>query len=71
MLLTKKLVLKREKKIGKLLKNTFYQRSGTYAEKNNLERNKIQVDMINSGLKDLKEEIANMSEEEKKNRKTK
>ena len=34
--------------------------------KNNLKRNNIQVNMINSGLKDLKEEITNMSEEEKK-----
>ena len=34
--------------------------------KNNLKRNNIQVNMINSGLNDLKEEITNMSEEEKK-----
>ena len=34
--------------------------------KNNLKRDNIQVNMINSGLKDLKEEITNMSEEEKK-----
>ena len=34
--------------------------------KNNLKRNNIQVNMINSGLKDLKEEITNMSEKEKK-----
>ena len=34
--------------------------------KNNLKRNNIQVNMINSGLKDLKKEITNMSEEEKK-----
>ena len=33
--------------------------------KNNLKRNKIQVNMINSRLKDLKEEYTNMSEEEK------
>ena len=36
--------------------------------KNNLKRNNIQVNMINSGLKDLKEEITNMSEEEKKSK---
>ena len=35
--------------------------------KNNLKRNNIQVDLINSGLKGLKEQITNMSEEEKKN----
>ena len=34
--------------------------------KNNLKRNNIQVDLINSGLKGLKEQITNMSEEEKK-----
>ena len=34
--------------------------------KNNLKRNNIQVDLIDSGLKDLKEQITNMSEEEKK-----
>ena len=45
--------------LGNLLKN--FKKS-----KNNLKRNKIQVDMINSGLKDVKEEITNMSEEEKK-----
>ena len=33
--------------------------------KNNLKRNKIQVNMINSRLKDLKEEYTNMSEEER------
>ena len=33
--------------------------------KNNSERNKIQVGLINSGLRDLKEEIEDMSEEEK------
>ena len=33
--------------------------------KNNSERNKIQVALINSGLRDLKEEIEDMSEEEK------
>ena len=34
--------------------------------KNNSKINNIQVNMINSGLKDLKEEIRNMSEKEKK-----
>ena len=34
--------------------------------KSNLKRNNIQVDLINSGLKGLKEQITNMSEEEKK-----
>ena len=33
--------------------------------KNNSERNKIQVGLINSGLRDLKKEIKDMSEEEK------
>ena len=32
---------------------------------NNLEKNKIQISLINSGLRDLKEEIEDMSEEEK------
>ena len=45
--------------LGHVLKN--FKKS-----KNNFERNKIQVDMINSGLEDLKEEITNISEEEKK-----
>ena len=36
--------------------------------KNYFGRNKIQVNMINSGLKDLKEKIANMSGEEKKSK---
>ena len=45
--------------LGNLLKN--FKKS-----KNNLKRNKIQVNMINGGLEDLKEEITNMSEEEKK-----
>ena len=44
--------------LGNLLKNF----------KNNLKRNKIQVNMINSWLEDLKEEITNMSEEEKKSK---
>ena len=34
-------------------------------QKNNSERNKIQIGLINSGLKDLKTEIEGMSEEEK------
>ena len=33
--------------------------------KNNLERNKIQVNLINSGLRDLKEEIEDINEQEK------
>ena len=33
--------------------------------KNNPEKNKIKVNLINSGLRDLKEEIEDMSEEEK------
>ena len=33
--------------------------------KNNPEKNKIKVNLINSGLRDLKKEIENMSEEEK------
>ena len=33
--------------------------------KNNSETNKIQVDLITNGLRDLKKEIRNMSEEEK------
>ena len=32
--------------------------------RNNPERNKIQVDLINSGLKNLKKEIGDMSKEE-------
>ena len=47
--------------LGNLLKN--FKKS-----KNNLKRNKIQVNMINSWLEDLKEEITNMSEEEKKSK---
>ena len=39
--------------------------------KNSSKRNKIQASMIINGLRDLKEEITNMTEEEKKNRKTK
>ena len=38
--------------LGNLLKN--FKNS-----KNNLKRNKIQVDLMNSGLKDLQEEITN------------
>ena len=34
--------------------------------KNNLKRNNIQVDLINSGLKDLKGQITNMSKKKKK-----
>ena len=33
--------------------------------RNNPERNKIQVGLINSGLRDLKEEIEDMGEQEK------
>ena len=39
--------------------------------KNSSKRNKIQASMIINGLRDLKEEITNMTEEEKKTRKTK
>ena len=35
--------------------------------KNNQQRNKIQIDLINSGLRDLKKEIEDMSEQEKEN----
>ena len=38
--------------------------------KNNFKRNKIQFNIINSGLNALKKEIKNMSKEENKNRKT-
>ena len=34
--------------------------------KNNKERNKIQVDSIKNGIRDLKEEIEDLSEQEKK-----
>ena len=34
--------------------------------KNNKKRNRTQVNLINSGLRDLKEEIENMSEQEKR-----
>ena len=37
--------------------------------KNNLKRNKILLDRINSGLKHLKEEITSMSKEEEKSKK--
>ena len=33
--------------------------------RNSSEKNKIQVNLINSGLRDLKEEIEDMSEQEK------
>ena len=36
-----------------------------WRSKNDSERNKIQVNLINSGLRDLKEEIKNIGEEEK------
>ena len=36
-----------------------------WRSKNDSERNKIQVNLINCGLRDLKEEIKNMGEEEK------
>ena len=38
-----------------------------YIEKNDKEKNNELVNMINSGLKDLKEEIKKMSKEEKEN----
>ena len=34
--------------------------------KNNKKRNRTQVNLINSGLRDLKQEIENMSEQEKR-----
>ena len=34
--------------------------------KNNKKRNRTQVNLINSGLRDLREEIENMSEQEKR-----
>ena len=34
--------------------------------KNNKKRNRTQVNLINSGLRDLKEEIENVSEQEKR-----
>ena len=34
--------------------------------KNNPEKNKVRVNLINNRLRDLKEELENMSEEEKK-----
>ena len=45
--------------LGNLLQN--FKKS-----KNNFKRNNIQVNVINSGLKDWKEKITNMSEKEKK-----
>ena len=50
--------------LGGVLKN--FKKSKT-----NSKRNQIQVSLIKNGSRDLKEEITNMSEEEKKNRKTK
>ena len=37
--------------------------------KNNSDKNKIKVNLINSGLRDLKEEIKDMGEEEKETKK--
>ena len=42
----------------------------TLFETKNKNKNIVLVDVIKSGLKDLKEEIANMSEKEKKLKKT-
>ena len=42
----------------------------TLFETKNKKKNIVLVDVIKSGLKDLKEEIANMSEKEKKLKKT-
>ena len=50
--------------LGDVLKN--FKKS-----KINPDRNKVQVTIIKNGLRDLKEQIKNMSEEGKKNRKTK
>ena len=54
------------------LKNFFVQNLGDLLEtikklKNNPEKNKINVNLINSGLRDLKKEIKNISEDEIKN----
>ena len=56
---------------NKLVRKHFQvQDLGTLSEKvkkvkNNVEKNKIEVGLINSGLRDLKEEIKDMSEQEK------
>ena len=39
-----------------------------WKSKNNSEKNKIQVDLINSGLKDLKEKIEDMMNKKKKSK---
>ena len=54
-----------------MLKSTFtYHLAGVLKNfkksKTNSKRNQIQVSLIKNGLRDLKEEITNMSEEEKK-----
>ena len=54
------------------LKKFFIQNLGDLLEtikklKNNPEKNKINVNLINSGLRDLKKEIKNISEDEIKN----
>ena len=57
-----------------LLKNTFspmiWEMCWKFFKKSktNSERNEIQVSTIKNGLRDLKEEITNMSEEEKKSK---
>ena len=60
----------RDKNDDLVSKHCLVQNLGSLLEKlrmskNNSERNKIQVGLINSGLRDLKKEIKDMSEEEK------
>ena len=70
--LLRKIGVKERKIDRELVKKYFFTNDLGYVlenfkkSKNNSKRNNIQVNMINSGLKDLKEEMANMSEEEKK-----
>ena len=60
----------RDKNDDLVSKHCLVQNLGSLLEKlrmskNNSERNKIQVGLINSGLRDLKKEIKDLSEEEK------
>ena len=70
--LLEKLVLKREKWNREFVKKYFFNNDlGNLLQnfkksKNNFKRNNIQVNVINTGLKSLKEKITNMSEKEKK-----
>ena len=57
-------------------KRFLVQNLGTLLEKfkklkNNAQKNKIQTNLINSGLRDLKKEIEDMSEQEKETKKPK